>query len=107
MAAKAEPITDLRSLINQRQSKNVKFMNNLVQINKLTLAECTEIQKVAKEIDVENPDKAFDLLKHILRVGVPAATDFQDDEFESFPMEDLNSLSDEVLKYAGMDPNRK
>ena len=105
--SKSSLTTDLRALVNNRSTKVVTFMGARIEINKLTLAECTEIQKVAKDIDAENPDKAFDLLKHIIRVGVPAAMDFTDEDFESFPMDDLNKLSDNVLSYAGMDPNRK
>ena len=105
-AKKKEPVSDLRQLINNRQTKTVNFMREKIVINRLTLAECTEIQRLARELETENPDKAFDLLKHVIRVGVPAADDFNDEDFENFPMADLNSLSDEVLRYAGMDPNK-
>jgi len=102
-----EEVTDLRALISDRQSKTVNFMTKKLRINKLTLTECTDVQKQAQTIDAEDPSKAFDLLKHIVRIGVPMAADFTDDDFGHFPMDDLNKLSDEVLKYAGMDPNRK
>jgi len=100
-------ITNLRELINVRTTKTVPFLGQKIEINKLTLAECTEIQKLASEITPETPEKGFELLRHVITVGVPAASDFNEDDFNNFPMDDLNKLSDEVLKYAGMDPNSK
>jgi len=102
-----EEVTDLRSLVAERQSKLIPFMKKQLRINKLTLTECTDIQAEASKIDAENPQQSFELLKRIVRTGVPIAAEFTDDDFGVFPMDDLNKLSDEVLKYGGMDPNRK
>jgi len=103
----ADEVQDLRALISIRQSKTVNFMGEKLRINKLTLTECTDVQTEAQKIDAERPEQAFELLKKIVRTGVPIAKDFTDDDFGMFPMDDLNKLSDEVLKYGGMDPNRK
>lgn len=100
-------VQDLRALINERQTKPVRFMGKQVLINKLTLAECQEIQRLAQNVTAEDPEKGFELLKHVIRVGVPAAGDFNDDDFANFPMDDLNKLSDEVMRYGGMDPKGK
>lgn len=105
--AASNVVTNLRELINNRTTKLVPFLGKRIDINKLTLAECTEIQKMAREVDAEDPEKGFNLLRHVIRVGVPAASDFTDEDFENFPMDDLSKLSDEVLKYAGMDPKSK
>jgi len=106
-ATKSNLVTDLRALINKRSTKPVPFLGARIEINKLTLAECTEIQKLARDIDADNPEKGFELLMHVIRVGVPTAADFTEEDFQNFPMSDLNSLSDEVLKYAGMDPKAR
>jgi len=66
-----------------------------------------EIQKSAMEVKEDNPQAGFELLKKVILLGVPAAADFEDVDFENFPMDDLNRLSNDVLKYAGMDPNAK
>ena len=95
-------VTDLRELSASRSSKKVRFLDRMIEVNKLTLAECMEIQKTARDLNEENPEKGFDLLKQTIRLGVPAAADFTDDDFEKFPMDDLNTLSSEVLKLAGM-----
>lgn len=112
MAGNAAPktnnvITNLRELINKRTTKTVNFMGAKIEVNKLTLAECTEIQRIARDVNVNDPEKGFELLRHVITVGVPAAADFSEEDFANFPMDDLNKLSDEVLKYAGMDPNAK
>jgi len=100
-------VNNLRELINVRTTKTVPFMGKKIVINKLTLAECTEIQRLARDTDADNPEAGFALLRHVVTVGVPAASDFSEEDFQQFPMDDLNKLSDEVLKYAGMDPNSK
>lgn len=99
-------VTDLRTLSSERIVKRIKFMNHHVEIIKLTLSEATEIQKAARALDPKNDGEAFDILKLIIKMGVPAAADFEDVDFDNFPMDDLNKLSEEVLKYAGMDPNK-
>jgi hypothetical protein len=104
---KPNVVTNLRELINRRQTKVVPFAGTRIEINKLTLAECTEIQKQAKDLTPENPEKGFELLQNVIRMGVPSAADFTDDDFQNFPMDDLNKLSDAVLAYAGMDPKAR
>lgn len=99
-------ITDLRSLTSQRVVKQVNFMGKKIEVNKLTLAECMEVQKLAKNVNEDNPEAGFGLLREVIRMGVPAAADFTDEDFESFPMEELNNLSNDVLKYAGMTPGK-
>ena len=104
---KSNLVTNLRELINKRQLKQVNFMGSKIEVNKLTLAECTEIQTFAQKVNAENPEAGLELIREIVRVGVPAASDFTDEDFSAFPMDDLTKLSDEVLKYAGMDPKAR
>jgi hypothetical protein len=99
---KNDVVTDLRELAASRSTKRVKFLDRMIEVNKLTLAECMEIQKIARELTEDNPEKGFDLLKQTIKLGVPAAANFTDEDFEAFPMDDLNTLSNEVLKLAGM-----
>ena len=106
-APKSNIVTNLRELINKRQTRTVNFMGAKIEINKLTLAECTEVQAMAQKVSPENPEAGLDLIREIVRIGVPAAGDFTDEDFTNFPMDDLTKLSDEVLKYAGMDPKAR
>lgn len=100
-------VTDLMTLVEHRITKNIPFMNAKIEIIKLTLAETMEIQKMAQDAAGEDPDMAFKMIRDIIRMGAPAAKDFEDEQFNNFPMEDLNKLADEILKYGGMDPNKK
>jgi hypothetical protein len=95
-------ITNLKDMIGVNSTKRVKFMDKMIEVKKLTLAECMEIQTTAKGITEDTPEKGFDLLKQTIRMGVPAAAEFSDDDFSQFAMDDLQNLSNEVLRYAGM-----
>lgn len=100
-------VTDLLTLVENRIKKQVNFMQAKVEVLKLTLGETMEVQKWATEAAGEDPEMAFKMIRDVLRLGVPGMAEFTDDDFNKFPMFDLNDLADEVLKYGGMDPNRK
>lgn len=107
MAAKQkeEETKSLRDLLETRQTKRVKCMGQYVVINKLTLAECTQIQEEAKQVKDGDEESGIELLRFIVKIGCPDASDFTNEDFDKFPMEDLNELSNQILKHAGMDPN--
>jgi hypothetical protein len=99
-------VTDLKELSRSKSIRTVNFLGKKVEVRKLTLAECMDIQRMAKDTDENNPDQGFQLIRHTIKLGVPAAADFDDSDFEDFPFDDLNNLSTEVLKMAGMQPGK-
>ena len=90
----------MKNLVGKRITKNYKFMGENLEIAKLTVSEVLEIQSmVGKEGDDE---AGFDLLKHVIRTAVKEAEELTDDDFNSFPIEELSKLSNEIMKFSGM-----
>jgi hypothetical protein len=91
----------IKGLVGQRMTKTVKFMNKDITIQKLTVAEVLAIQEKAKNADKDETE-GFNVLKTVIRSAVPGADELSDEDFNSFPLEDLTKLSNEVMKYSGI-----
>ena len=95
--------TGMRALLGKRMTKKVAFMgeSKSLEIAKLTVAEVLEIQEAAKGDG--NDDKAgFNSLKIAIRMAVSEASDFTDDEFDEFPLDELMKLSKEIMTFSGI-----
>jgi hypothetical protein len=91
----------IKGLVGRKMTKDVKFINENVKISKLSVAEVMEIQSMAK--NTESDEKAgFDLLKKVIRMSVEGASDLSDQDFDTFPMDELSKLSGEIMKFSGI-----
>jgi len=91
----------LKGLVGHRVKKNVKFMGQDVTIQKLTVAEVMRIQESAK--DVGEDEKAnFDLLKDVIRASAVGADELTDEDFDTFAIDDLSKLSNDIMKFSGI-----
>ena len=91
----------INSLVGKKQTKIVDFLDNKVQITKLSLDIVTQMQDMAKEFGEDN-DKALEFTKFIIREGVEGGKELTDQEFMQFPADDLNNLALAVMKFSGM-----
>jgi hypothetical protein len=97
------PLNSLMDFLTEGSSfSNFRFMGKNVKIRRLSLAQVRDIQAKARNVNEDNPEAGFELIKETIRMGVPIAVDISDEQFEEFPLEDLNNLSNEVLRKAGM-----
>jgi hypothetical protein len=81
-------------------SKKVKFCGEDIEIKKLSLGQVLEIQELAKA--KEGEDSSFAVLITVLKYGAPELSSSEDDEFKEIPMDELSTLSGEIMKYSGM-----
>lgn len=96
-----EKPTGLRALIGKRLSKKTKFMETDVTIFKLTVSQVKALQEHAKA--VENADEAnLEVLKFIIRAAVDGGDALTDDDFNEFPVEELSTLTSDIMKFSGM-----
>lgn len=93
--------TGMQALVGKRISKTVKFMNTDLVINKLTVDEVFEIQVKAKNIE-GNEEEGFNVLKHVIKSAADGAKELSDEDFKSFPMDELSKLSNEIMKFSGL-----
>ena len=91
----------MKGLVGKKITKSYKFMGETVVISKLTVSEVLEIQEQAKN-NTESEEDSFGLLKDVIKKAVDDASELSDDDFNSFPIEELSKLSNEIMKYSGM-----
>ena len=98
----------LRGLVGKRISKGSKFMGEKVTISKLTVSEVMEIQEqVKRNENSESSEMAgLELLVRIIKMSCEEARELEDEDFESFPLEELTTFSNDIMSYSGMDPNK-
>ena len=91
-----------KKLIGRRESKKIKFMGEEVIVHKLSVQEVLDIQA-----DIADPEKAKDLqagltlMKKVIGLSAEGAADMTDDEWATYPMDDLSTLSTAIMKYSG------
>jgi hypothetical protein len=104
-----------KTLIGRRVTKTVKFLDTNVEINKLSVAQVQDIQaRVAAlpKADAEGADGSdvgnahLGLMIEVIKMSVVGAEEVTEDQFRDFPLEDLQKLSDEVLRHSGLGKDR-
>lgn len=91
----------IKSLVGRKMTKPIKFMGEEVKISKLSVSEVLEIQEKAKGGEVDE-STGFDLLKRVIKMSVEGASDLSDQDFDTFPMDELSKLSNEIMKFSGI-----
>jgi hypothetical protein len=106
MTTSTEAAKGLKGLVGQRVTRDAKFMGTNVKISKLNLDEVMQIQRLAKEMEANkdnaSDDAGMDLLKMVIRQSAEGATDLSDEDFATFPMDELSKLADDIMKFSGM-----
>lgn len=90
----------MKSMVGKKMNQKVKFMGEEVSISKLSVAEVLEIQELSKNA---SDDSGMGILRMVLRSAVEDAKELTDEEFASFPMDELTKLSQAIMKFSGID----
>lgn len=91
----------IKSLVGKKITKTFKFMGEDVKISKLSVSEVMGIQERAKNL-TEDSEEGFEILKSVIRAAVEGGSDLSDEDFSTFPMDELSKLSDEIMKFSGL-----
>jgi hypothetical protein len=94
-------VSAMKNLVGKKQTKLFKFMGEELKISKLSVADVLEIQTKAQKN--EGDQDSLEILKSIIRSSVEGAVDLSDQDFETFPMDELAKLSSEIMKFSGLD----
>jgi len=94
-------MSGLKGLVGQRSTKEHTFMKQKIKIRKLSVNEVMSIQTDAREAG-EDEDKGFALLCTVIRFGVEDCDDISDEDFMTYPLDELQKLSNEIMKFSGM-----
>lgn len=85
---------------------------NSVEIRKLSAQEVLDFQSYVKSVapkeDAENQEaeSGFAIQFYLIKKTVNGADDISDEELKSFPLEDLSRLTEEILKFSGLDTSK-
>lgn len=100
---KKEPqMAGIKALVGKRVQKTVKFAGEEVTIQKLTVGQVDEIRRMAGEAKDEDDSSGLQILRFVIREAVEGGADLTDDDFNQFPMDELNKLSQEIMKHSGL-----
>ena len=95
----------MRKFVGKQKTKKIPFMGDKIEIRKLTTGQIKEIGKQAASIPTDSEDKAFLELVYTFQAAV--VLEEGEDEItlgllEEFPLDELISLSKEIMTYAGV-----
>lgn len=99
----------MKDLVGKRINKKVGFMGTQVTINKLSVAEVVEIQQFANPVDsgeAKVEDRGIELLIMVIRKSCEEAAELTDEDFNTFPLDELSKLSDLIMAFSGMGANK-
>ena len=98
----ATPILSLKTLATKSMKTTHKFMDEKVDIKKLTVAEVEEIQELAKSIKEDDQKSNMTVMKRVIKIGCIQGGDLEDEDFQSFPIDELANLSNAIMKFSGI-----
>jgi hypothetical protein len=98
---KEDKMSVIKSLVGRKMTKDVKFMGENVKISKLKLSEVMEIQEHATKLK-DDDAMGIQVLTTVIRSSVEGADELSDEDFQQFPMDELAKLSNEIMKFSGV-----
>jgi len=93
----------MKHLVGKKITEKVEFMEDSVEVRKLTVSEVMKIQELINES--QNKKSKYDdisLIKDVIRMAVIGAETITDEEFNDFPVGELTTLSSNVMRIAGL-----
>jgi hypothetical protein len=93
----------MKHLVGKTITEKVPFMGDKVEVKKLTVGEILALQEVITKVGDSTDAKAqLGLLRDIIKVAVIGADELSDEDFDTFPIEELNKLSNKVMELSGL-----
>jgi|SRR5210317_240706 len=93
----------MKHLVGKNITKKFDFMGDKVEVKKLSVAQVLKVQDLVKSSQKSKSESAqIDLLKEVIRLAVVGADELTDDDFENFPLGELNTLSESIMSYSGL-----
>jgi len=93
----------MKHLVGKVIKKKVPFMGDEVEIRELSVAEVMDVQKmVNKATKAKGEDAQLGLLRDVIRLATIGAEEISDEDFNTFPIAELNELSTAILGFSGL-----
>jgi hypothetical protein len=93
----------MKHLVGKVLTKKVPFMGDEVEIRKMSVSEVMQIQSLTKSATKSKDETAqLSLLQEVIKIAVIDANELSKEDFDSFPLGELNDLSNSILEYSGL-----
>jgi len=93
----------MKHLVGKAVTEKVDFMGDKVEVKKLTVGEVMGLQKTIEAAAKSKKDGAqLKLLCDIIKIAVIGADELTDEDFETFPVEELTGLSEHIMRLSGL-----
>jgi hypothetical protein len=89
----------MKQFVGKAQTRKVPFMDGELEIRELTVGNIRAIEAKTKEQNkLKEADRdQLDILRFVLRLAVVDAEEMSDEDFDSFPVSELTSLSEKIM----------
>lgn len=96
------------ALVGKSNTRKTKFMGNDVEIRKLSISDVDQLRSKSEALNDESltderkEEIGRDIMLTTLRVGVVGATELTEENLATFPLDDINALTKEIMVYSGL-----
>jgi hypothetical protein len=93
----------MKHLVGKEIVKKVPFMDDEVEIRKLTVREVLEVQKEINKLSKSKDENSqISIIRELLRKTVKSAEGMTDEDFDAFPLSELTDLVEKAISFSGM-----
>jgi len=93
----------MKNLVGKVITQKTPFMGDEVEVRKLTVGQVIAMQDIiARANKVKGAEGQIKLLRDIIRISVVGADELTDEDFSTFPISELNQLSEAILSISGL-----
>jgi len=93
----------MKHLVGKLVTEKVPFMGDEVEVKKLTVGEVMGLQKVIEKAAKSKDEQAqLKLLCDVIKIAVIGAEELTDEDFNTFPIQELTGLSEQIMRLSGL-----
>lgn len=93
----------MKHLVGKQLTEKVPFMGDEVEVRKLTVGQVFDLQKaIDKASKSKSEDAQLKLLQEVIRIAVVDAESISDEDFKTFPLQELTKLSENIMSLSGL-----
>lgn len=93
----------MKHLVGKQITKKVPFMGDEVEVIKLSVGQVLEVQKILnKSAKSKDENSQVELIRDVVKLAVVGANELSNEDFKSFPLAELNELSEAIISYSGL-----
>ena len=91
----------MKNLVGKKLNKTTKFVGEEITITKLPLARVFDIQEKAKAAGADEKAQ-MEIMLFTFQSAVTGAGELTLEDMYSFPLDDLQKLSEDILEFSGL-----